>query len=56
MNESELNNSLRTMAIENGLCEKWKADWQTDWSAQILVDKFYAGLDFYLKKRFIPTE
>lgn len=53
---TELNKKLRVLAINNGLCEQWQGLWQKDWNDLELVNRFYKGIDFYLKTRFIPTD
>lgn len=52
----ELNNCLRAAAIENGLCDNWQRAWAEDWEPQELIRRFYLGMDFFLKKRFITNE
>lgn len=51
-----LNEELRQMAVSHGLCEKWQGDWRKDWSMDEMVNRFFKGIDFYAKERFIPKE
>ena len=55
MEEKILNKHLRQMAVGCGLCKQWQKDWEDDWDLSKMVDKFYEGIDFYLKTRFIPN-
>ena len=50
----ELNNEARTLAIENGLCEKWQDMWAKDWPLEKMVHMFYRGIDFFISTRFLP--
>lgn len=53
MKEKELNKELRERAIAHGLCRQWQEEWKDDWSLDKMMRRFYKGLDFYLKKRFV---
>ena len=50
--EKEANQILRQRAIECGLCNQWQEEWGSDWSAEKLVERFFAGIDFYAQTRF----
>lgn len=56
MNEKIINKLLKEKAIDCGLCDQWKKEWEQDWDFEKLANQFYRGLDFYLKTRFIPTK
>ena len=56
INEKELNKSLREKAISNGLCAQWQRDWKKDWDVEEMISKFFKGLDFFLKNRFMSNE
>lgn len=53
MDKKELNNELRTQAINNGLCAMWQKEWKNDWDLDKMVSQFYRGIDFFLDKRFV---
>lgn len=56
MNEKQLNDELRRTAIRNGLCEQWQGYWKKDWSLQKMAERFFTGIDFYLKNRFVTND
>lgn len=43
------------MAISHGLCAEWQKDWQKDWNANQMVEKFFKGIGFFIKKRFVSN-
>lgn len=55
MENSELNKQLREAAIKNGLCEQWQGYWRRDWDFEKMVERFFTGIDFFLKNRFISN-
>lgn len=55
MSEKELNEQLRSKAVENGLCDQWQAEWKKDWDVDKMVRQFYRGIDFFLKTKFISN-
>jgi len=56
MNEKELNNSLRTKAVNCGLCNGWQEEWRQDWGLDKMISQFYRGIDFFIDKRFVSNE
>lgn len=48
----ELNTTLRSQAIKQGLCDKWQDDWKEDWTKEHLIDMMYKGLDFCLLRHW----
>lgn len=54
--EKELNESIRNKAVSCGLCAEWQKNWKNDWNLDKLVDRFYKGLDFFLKTRFVSND
>ena len=56
MDNHLINNQLREAAIRCGLCEKWKGEWKKDWAEAELVDRFFRGIDFFFKTRFINAD
>lgn len=56
MEEKYINNELRRMAVSCGLCNQWQEDWKNDWNLPKMVDKFFSGIDFYLKTRFVSRQ
>lgn len=55
-NLSLLNETIREAAVSKGLCQKWQARWQIDWSLEKMAIKFYEGIDFYFSTRFITPD
>ena len=49
MEGKELNKVLKARAVELGLCEKWKDEWEKDETKQELIDKYLRGIDFCIK-------
>lgn len=56
INDSELNKELRDSAIRYGLCNQWQNEWRKDWDKDKMVSRFYKGIDFYLKNRFVSND
>ena len=56
MNKSELNKELKRLAINKGLCDQWQEDWKEDWDLEQMVRRFFLGIDFFLKERFVSNE
>ena len=54
--ERELNERIRNSAISCGLCSQWQREWRNDWNLDKLVERFYKGLDFFLKTRFVSND
>lgn len=56
MNIKELNSKLKDKAISLGLCEKWQQKWDEDSSQQVLINKYFKGVDFSLKHHYPSNE
>ena len=47
---------LRTMARQNGLCNKWFGEWSDDCSDKELFDKYKKGIDFSIKTNWLSND
>ena len=50
----KLNETLKSRAVDLGLCEQWQKEWNEDWDYDKLISKFYVGIDFCLSNKY-PT-
>lgn len=46
MERTELNRVLRDRAVEHGLCEKWRDEWDDGTTVSELIGKYVRGIDF----------
>lgn len=43
-----INTELKEMAVNAGLCDKWKSEWSESRSTEKLLSSFKRGIDFYI--------
>lgn len=49
---NQLNETLRSEAIDLGLCQKWQNDWRGNKNPGQLIEMFKRGIDFCLERRW----
>jgi hypothetical protein len=51
-----ISKELRSMARENGLCDKWFKEWDDDTTDEELFDKYKRGIDFSIDHEWITND
>lgn len=51
-----VNEILKSEAINLGLCRKWQREWNIDSTQQELIDKYKRGIDFCIEKNYPSNE
>lgn len=56
MEEKKLNKILKDRAVELGLCDKWRDEWERDETKQELIEKYLRGIDFCIQHDYPKLE
>lgn len=56
MEGKELNKVLKARAVELGLCEKWRDEWEKEETKQELIEKYLRGIDFCIQHDYPKLE